>query len=126
MSEKKVIIGIFNPGESPADNGRTIHALKLAKSLKDAGAEVLVVFEGQGVRWIPRFVNRDENSHPFVRHYGDAFDAIRDCVKACNMCTIRFDAREAILNADIPVVGEGREHIDIAPYVLEGWQVINF
>jgi len=123
---KRVIIAILNPGAAAADNGRTIHALKLAGSLKAAGAEVKVVFEGEGVVWIPRFVNRTEESHPFVKHYGAAFDAVRDVAHACNMCTKRFDAREAIEAADVPIVGEGQEHIDLAPYVMDGWQVINF
>lgn len=122
---QRVVVGILNPGESPADNGRTIHALKLARSLKEAGSEVVVVFEGKGVTWVPRFVDRTEDSHPFVKHYGSVFDDIRPLVKACNMCCKRFDVRDQIEGAGIPIVGEGQEHIDIAHYVLEGYQVIN-
>ncbi len=122
----KVIIGIFNPGESPADNGRTVHALKLAGSLIEAGAEVKVLFEGKGTTWIPRFVNRTDDSHPFVKHYGATFDAVRDHVATCSMCTIRFDTREACEAAGIPILAEGRHHVDLTPWILEGWQVINY
>ncbi len=121
----KVVVAILNPGEAPADNGRTIHALKLASKLKAAGAEVAVVFEGKGVSWLPRFVDRGEDSHPFVKHYGHVFDDVRDKVVACNMCCIRFDTTEAVSAADIPIHGEGKEHIDIAQYVIDGYQVIN-
>ena len=58
-------------------------------------------------------------------HLADYFDAIRDHVKACNMCCIRFNATEAVQAAGIPIVGEGKDHIDIGRYVLEGYQVIN-
>jgi hypothetical protein len=123
--QSKVVVAILNPGESPADNGRTIHALKLAKGLKDAGAELVVVFEGKGVTWLPRFLNQGEDSHPFVKHYGGIFDEIRPFVRACNMCCKRFNVLEQVQESDIPVDGEGSEHIDIAHYVLNGYQVIN-
>lgn len=123
---KKIIISITNPGESPADNGRTIHALKLAKGLRAGGAEVLLVFEGQGVTWIDRFVRRSEDSHPFVKHYGPAFDEVRDLARACNMCCIRFDATEAVQAAEIPILGDGREHVDTASYVLDGWHLVTY
>jgi len=121
----KVIVGIQNPGEAAYHNGQTIHALKLAKKLKEAGAEVNVVFQAKGVTWIPRFANRSEESHPFVKNYGDVFDAVQDRILACNMCCIRFDVREPVDAAGIPIIGEGREHIDIAQYVLDGYQIIN-
>ena len=121
----KTIVAILNPGESPADNGRTIHALKLARGLKQAGADVKVIFEGQGVSWIRRFTARDEDSHPFVKHYGSVFDDVRDITSACNMCCKRFDAEEHVRSAEIPILGEGQEHVDIAAFVLDGYQVIN-
>lgn len=125
QSAKKIVVGVFNPGQSPADNGRMVHALKLTKGLLDAGAEVELVFEGKAVTWLPRLLNRTEDSHPFDKHYGPVFDAVRSCVRACNMCSKRFDVYEAVQEAGIPISGEGQEHIDIAAYVLEGYQVIN-
>lgn len=120
-----VVVGVFNPGESPADNGRMIHALKLAEGLIARGVEVEVVFEGQAVTWLPRFLDRDEQSHPFVRHYGSVFDRIRGRIKACNMCCKRFDVLERVQAAEIPILGEDKEHVDIAQYVVDGYQVIN-
>ncbi|MEM7152657.1 MAG: DsrE family protein [Myxococcota bacterium] len=122
---QKIVVGVFNPGESAADNGRMVHALKLAKGLIDAGAEVELVFEGKAVTWLPRLTNRTEDSHPFDKHYGPVFDAVRSRVRACNMCCKRFDVYDAVRAAEIPIVGEGKDHIDIAAYVLDGYQVIN-
>lgn len=122
---QKFAIGIFNPGKAPADNGRTVHALKLAAGLIEAGADVKVVFEGEGVGWIPRFVNRTDDSHPFVKHYGYAFDAIREHVVTCNMCCHRFDVFDAMEETGVPILGKDHEHVDIARWALEGYQVIN-
>ncbi len=121
----KVVIGVFNPGESPADNGRMVHALQLAAKLDQAGADIVLMFEGQAVKWIGRFVNRTEESHPFEKNYGPVFDALRSKVRACNMCCKRFDQSEIVAGAGIPILGEGRDHVDIAQYVLDGYQVIN-
>ena len=121
----KVVVSILNPGEAPADNGRTVHALKLAKALRTGGADVVVLFQGKGVTWLPRFTERNDESHPFVKHYGPVFDDIRPLVKACNMCCKRFDVREQVAAADIPILGEGREHSDVASYLLDGYQVVN-
>lgn len=122
---QRVIVGVFNPGESPADNGRMVHALMLAKGLRDRGAEVIVLFEGKAVTWLPRLIERTKDSHPFDRNYGPVFDELRDVVKACNMCCKRFDVYEAVQASGLPILGEGREHVDVARYVAEGYQVIN-
>ena len=120
----KVLVEILNPGQAPEDNGRTVHALKLAAGLKAAGAEVCVVFAGKGVTWVPRFLDRTEDSHPFVKRYGPVFDEVRDVVHACNMCCKRFDVTAAVDRGNIPIEGTGDQHIDIAAYVLKGYQIV--
>ncbi len=122
---QRIVVGVFNPGESPADNGRMIHALQLAKTLMDRGAQVELVFEGKAVTWLPRLTTRTDDSHPFDKHYGPVFDEVRHLAKACNMCCKRFDVTDAVAAAEIPIIGENRDHIDIAQYVLDGYQVIN-
>ncbi|MEM6994700.1 MAG: DsrE family protein [Myxococcota bacterium] len=122
----KIVVGITNPGSSPADNGRTVHALKLAGALKAKGADVIVHFHGEGVKWIDRFVNRNDDSHPFVKNYGPAFDAVRASARACNMCCKRFDQSEAVQAASLPIDGEGRDHTDVARWVVDGYQLVNY
>ena len=121
----KTIVSIVNPGAAPADNGRTIHALKLASGLAAGGADVKVVFAGEGVKWVPRFEKRTEDSHPFVKHYGHVYDEVRDLVVVCNMCCIRFEALDEVRELGLPILGEGREHADFAAWVLDGYQVIH-
>ena len=125
MSTQKFVISIINPGDCPADNGRTIHALKLAKELKEGGAEVQLMFDGQGVQWIERFTQRTEDSHPFVKHYGHVFDEVRDLARACNMCCKRFDSLEAAQKAELPIDGVEREHVNLGKLALDGWQIIH-
>lgn len=123
---QKVVINILNPGEAPEHNGQTVHALYMAKNLHEAGAKVEVIFQGKGVTWLPRFTARSEESHPFVKHYGEVFDAVRPLVRACTMCCKRFDAVEAVQSAEIPMLGEGTGHANVASFVLDGYQVLNY
>jgi sulfur relay (sulfurtransferase) complex TusBCD TusD component (DsrE family) len=124
-TSSKFIVSIINPGAAPADNGRTIHALKLAQELSEGGAQVRLLFQGEGVRWIQRFVDRDDDSHPFVKNYGPAFDAVRHLARACNMCCKRFDSLEAAKRAEVPVDGVEREHAELGSLLLDGWQLIH-
>lgn len=121
----RLVVAILNPGQSPADNGRTVHALDLAVRAAERGADVVVTFEGEGVRWLPRFLSRDEDSHPFVKRYGPKFDAVRERVRACNMCCIRFDVRDEVAAAGIPILGEGQDHVDVAAFALDGYTIVN-
>lgn len=123
---EKVIVNILNPGEAPEHNGQTVHALYMAKNLHDAGATVEVIFQGKGVTWLPRFITRNDESHPFVKHYGEVFDAVRPFVRACNACCKRFDVLEAVQGAEIPILGEGQGHADVASYLVAGYQVLNY
>jgi hypothetical protein len=126
MNMQKVVINILNPGEAPEHNGQMVHALFLAKELHEGGATVEVIFQGKGVSWLPRFTARNDDSHPFVKHYGEVFDAIRPLVRACNMCCKRFDATEAVQGAEIPILGEGKGHANVGSYLLDGYQVLNY
>lgn len=123
---KKVILNILNPGATAADNGRTITALKLAENLVNAGAEVKVAFQGEGVKWIGRFHARTDESHPFVRNYGGTFDGLHAHVETCNMCCKRFDSTEAAQAAGVPIHGDGNAHWDMAGLLLADWQILNF
>ncbi|MCO4746262.1 MAG: DsrE family protein [Proteobacteria bacterium] len=124
---KKVAIVTHMEHASPADRGRMAHALHLARDLKDGGAEVKLVFGGKSVDWLAQLTNPErDKEHPFVRAYGNVFDAVRDHAEACNFCCIRFDATESVQAAGIPIRGEGKDHMNLAAYVLDGWELITF
>ncbi len=40
------------------------------------------------------------------------------------MCCIRFDVMEKVA-ADVPILGEGKDHVDVGRFVMDGYQVIN-
>ena len=122
----KNIIIVMSDSEGPADNGRMITALKLANSLKEKGADLEIYFDGKGVTWVPKFSERNDNSHKFFTHYGHYFDKISDNIKVCNMCAKRFDVHEKISGLDFPISGEGTDHADYGQLVLDGAAIVTF
>lgn len=61
-----------------------------------------------------------------MRNYGHRFDEVREHVEACNFCCKRFDTMAAVQGAGIPIVGEGKAHMKLSKYVLDGWNVVTF
>lgn len=113
--------------ENPPDRGRMAHALNLASELKAAERPFRLIFAGKSVDWLPQLLNPNrEEEHPFVRNYGDHFDAVRDNVEACNFCCIRFGALEKVRAAGIPIRGEGKGHMKLSSYIIDDWDVVTF
>jgi len=124
---KKVAIVTHMEHASPVDRGRMAHALHLARDLKEGGAQIKLIFAGKSVDWLAQLTNPNrEEEHPFVRAYGNVFDSVREDSEACNFCCIRFDATEAATAGDIPIRGEGKDHMKLGDYVLDGWEIITF
>jgi hypothetical protein len=124
MSEKIAVV-VFVPHSDPSDRGRMSHALHLARDLKRGGADFKFIFAGQSVEWLPELTSPDRDAqHPFVKAYGNVFDEVREHVETCNFCCIRFDTTEAVTRAEIPINGDGREHMELGRLVLDGYRVI--
>ncbi|MBX2799771.1 MAG: hypothetical protein KTR31_18985 [Myxococcales bacterium] len=126
MSTKTAVVVTMEHAQ-PSDRGKMAHALNLARELEEKGQQVRLIFCGKSVEWLPELTNPErEEGHPFVNHYGHNFDVVRHRTEACNFCTRRFDVREEIAAADIPIVGEGKAHMELSDYVVDGWQIVTF
>lgn len=124
MSQKVAIV-TFTEHQTPVDRGRMAHVLNLASALKEQGTEFELVFAGKAVEWLPAFLTKERSEqHPFIRNYGEHFDVVREHVITCNFCNKRFNTYETVSRAGVKIVGEGSQHMTLARYVAEGWQII--
>lgn len=122
----KTVILILTEHQTPENRGRMAHALALASQLEEAGHPYKVVFAGKSVEWLPQLLNPNrEEEHPFVRHYGHRFDAVRHNVQTCHFCNVRFKTLEAVSASEVPIHGDPG-HMDQSWMATEGWNVITF
>lgn len=117
---KIAIILHAEPGTHDA-MGRAAHALLYTKELKEAGADVKLIFDGGGVRWVTELA-RDDN--PFNAMY----KAVKDSGAisgVCQFCAGVFGGdAEKVEKLDIPVMGEYMGHPSLSALIREGYQII--
>lgn len=118
------LVMMTDPG-NPEANGRMVHLLKTAASLRDIGEDVAVYLHGASVNWASAFAARADN---FTEHYGDLFDDVKPLIAgACNFCAnVRFEQGEALNALGIPVVGDEGDHHTIADIILTTDRVVTF
>jgi|GEM_PF-1047950 len=123
---KKVAIMTHHPHETPEDRGRMAHALHMTRDVVEAGADAQLIFCGRSVEWLPQLTNPErDQEHKFVQHYGNVFDAVRDHARACNFCCIRFGVRDRVEQAGVPILGGGRDHMNLGEYALGDWKIVS-
>ena len=78
---------VFADTGSPEGLGRVMNALTTAQEFKDAGDDVLVVFDGAGTKWIAELSRENHKYHQL-------FEDVRDVVGgACSYCAEAFASR---------------------------------
>ena len=65
-SDLKVAIFLHAHVDSKDGTARALHALLYARELKEAGADVVLIFDGAGTTWVDKL--RDPE-HKFHKHY---------------------------------------------------------
>ncbi|MNJ56684.1 DsrE/DsrF-like family protein [compost metagenome] len=104
-----------------AEKGRAIHSLVYAQELHEAGHEVKLIFDGQGVLWINKF---EEPSHMM----NPLFKAVKKLgvVEACGHCANSFNVTKEVEQANVSFSKDinAEEHTSIAVLVTNGWQII--
>ncbi|TJY42339.1 hypothetical protein E5161_10100 [Cohnella pontilimi] len=104
-----------------AELGRAIHALVYTQDLHEAGHEVKLIFDGQGVLWIPKLEDPNHKINPL-------FKAVKKLgvIEACGHCASSFNVSENIEQAEVTFSKEidTDAHTNIATLVSNGWQII--
>lgn len=105
--------------------GRLFNALFLTFELKQADAEVALVFQATGTRWPQKIVQADHPAHALYLGVQDKVAGV-----SCGCATV-FGAAEAaqaagfalLRDGDIPGFGGV---LDLSRYLREGFQIVTF
>ena len=116
----KVAIILFADTDRPEGMGRMANALTSAREFKEAGDEVVVVFDGAGVRWVPELADEGHKYHGLL-------EEVRYVVSgACVYCARAYGVKDQVEAASIPFLDDFRGHPSIRSLVADGHQIITF
>jgi hypothetical protein len=91
---------VFADTGSPEALGRVMNALTTAHEFKEAGHDVVVVFDGAGTKWVAELSRENHKYHGL-------FEEVRDVVAgACSYCAEAFGVKEAVEGAGVELLEE--------------------
>ena len=100
--------------------GRIANALVTAREFREAGDEVVLLFDGAGTQWIGVLQEPEHKYH-------SAFEAVRDVVTgACAYCASAYGVTDAVERAGVPLLAEYDEHPSIKRLIDAGYAVVTF
>lgn len=123
----KTAVVIFSDPKSGSEEalGRLFNALFLTYDLKDRKEDVVLIFQGAGVRWASEVSKVDHPAHSMFKSVQDKV------VGVCGGCADVFGAAEDVAGTGLPV---GRELtipgvggiISLGNYINQGYTLVNF
>jgi len=111
---------LFADTETAEGMGRMANALTTASEFRDAGDDVLVIFDGAGTRWIPVLADPE---HKYHRLLTDVRDRIQG---ACVYCARAYGVKDVIEGAGIALLDEYKGHPSIRDLMDKGYEVVTF
>ena len=118
MSELKIAVVIYEPIGS--DASRVYRGLKTALEFKQAGDEVVVVFDGSGVESLAAISDPAHKMNPLAVALHDNISG------ACGFCVASHGVSEPITTAGSPLLTEYKGEASIRNLVVGGYQILSF
>jgi hypothetical protein len=101
--------------------GRALHSLVYTQELQEAGHDVKLIFDGQGVQWIGRFEDEGHMANPLYK-------AVKKLgvIEACEHCAIAFGVKESTEQSNVAFSRDSVKdgHTSISKLIGEGYQII--
>ncbi|WP_104081308.1 DsrE family protein [Cryobacterium sp. Y11] len=118
MSDSKIAVVIYEPIGS--DTSRVYRGLKTALEFKDAGDDVVVVFDGSGVESLAAISDPTHKMNPLAV-------ALHDNIRgACAFCVASHGVTDAVKAGGWPLLAQYKGEASIRSLVVEGYQILNF
>ncbi len=100
--------------------GRVVNALKMAKEMHEKGAEVRIIFDGAGTKWVGQLASSKHEYHPL-------WSQIRsDIAGACSYCSQAFKVEQQVRKAGIALIDEHEGHPSLHKLLTAGFTVLTF
>ena len=118
--QSKIVVEVSSGAESVQNLLRLESALETAVKLKDAGADVRLVFDGAGTKWVPKIAN--------PRHrLNKLFSALVDrAPAACKYCASTFHVEAAVRNSGVILLDEYHSQSRINDLISTEYETVSF
>jgi hypothetical protein len=116
----KMGVVVLADTETAGDLGRVVNALITAREAKESGDDVTVIFDGAGTKWVGELSNAEHQ-------YSELLERVSDVVAgACSYCAKAYGVRDAVEQANVPLLADYEDHPSLRRLVGDGYQVITF
>jgi len=120
MDKQKIAIVILADTEEHGDHGRVTNAFELAKEAKEAGDDVVILFDGAGTKWVPEIA---KEGSPMNKIYQAVADKV---LGACAFCSSAFGVKDQVSAAGVKLVSEYDGHPSLRRLIAEGYSIVTF
>ena len=114
-----IAIVLLADTESHADAGRMVNALETAREAVENGAEVEVIFDGAGTRWIGELARPRHKHHKLYRR-------LLPYMQVCDYCARAFGVLDQVEAAGVGRLSEHRGHPSLFARLRRGAAVLTF
>ncbi len=122
-SEKGKYAIILQAGtETHEGRARALHSLMYSLELKQAGNDVVLIFDGAGTEWIEAFTNPEKRSG-----FENMFKMLKDAGVVqviCDFCATAFKVHKNLEERKLPMESDFLGHPSIAKWTSQGYQII--
>ncbi len=106
--------------ESMEAMGKVSNAFMLAQEAIEKGDDLKIIFEGAGARWIGALEEPDHKLHELYLSVKNKITGV------CFYCATVFGVKAKILEANIPLISEYKEHPSLRQLFVDEYHVITF
>lgn len=118
MPELKIAVVIYEPIGS--DTSRVYRGLKTALEFKEAGDEVVVVFDGSGVESLAAISDPKHKMNPLAVALHD------NILGACGFCVTSHGVSDPIETGGWPLLTDYKGEASTRNLVVQGYQILSF
>lgn len=115
--QQKYLIILQAGTESHEGMARALHALLYALEMKEAGFEVVLVFDGAGTEWAKELLNPESKLHPAYTKLQD--QGVTQII--CDYCAAAFKVKENLKEGKVPLVSEFKGHPSLVKWIKKGY-----
>ena len=119
----KVAIIVLEGTESKESVARIRHALIYSKEIKDAGNEIMLIFDGNGTKWL-NIISDETSEFDFLNKLFKEVKSMGIAPKACDFCSTRKEVKDSLKLKNIEFLSEYDRHPNVGKLINEGYQVI--